>query len=1202
MIPFVSLVSWRSQFSLGRITRLMAIVDRLQAWSAAGLAILCFYGSVAAGPPVVLTDPLPPAEQKTKFKLPAGFEIQLVASEPDIQKPMNLAFDARGRLWVTHSVEYPFAATDSDKARDGLTILDGIGSDGRATKITKFADRLNIPIGVLPMPNGREAIVWSIPNIWKLTDTDGDGTADKREVLYGPFDFVDTHGDQNAFRLGLDGWVYACHGFRNASKIRLKGEGPVVLEMQSGNTYRFRPDGSAIEQISWGQVNPFGMCVDSRGDLFNADCHSKPITMLLRGGYYDSFGKPHDGLGFAPITTSDDHGSTGIAGIVAYASDHFPPEYAGSMFVGNVVTNIVHRDRPQWRGSSPWVEKPEDFLTCDDWWFHPVDLQLGPDGALYVCDFYNSIIGHYEVDLLHPRRDRHRGRIWRIVYKGDQTTRVPVVPNLGELSIDGLISRLGDRNLAIRHFAAREIEQRFPGTGIAAARSRLALPVSQDAIEKAGRADERVQILWLLWRSGQLDESHILRFATDAESIVRIHLARVLGEIVDWNESHAKIVRNFVLDPDPFVRRAAAEALGRHPEPLNLQPLVRLWRTTDAADVQLVHAARIALRNQLRPTTAISEIAKIALSRDELSSIAEIARAVPSEAAAWFLFDYLRQNDLPQADIESSLAHVARHVSVQRLDEVADYVQAKFPDDATKQSELFQPLFAGLTQRGSVLTADTVFGRWAARLANMILKPQRSQGAFWEKIPLSDGTTTSPWGVRSRQSADGNAGSLFFDSIANGEHLTGILRSSPFSIPEQLTFWMCGHNGFPDTNPLPVNHVRLILADTGEVIEKEIPARDDVARKYSWNLRPWAGKQGVFEAVDADRGTGYAWLAVGRFEPAVVAAPDGDFASTDLALITAIQVADQLHLESLADAVVGLLAKASVDTPVRLAAAQSALNLSRESAIRSLSLIVGNPAEPAALRNQSAQLLGSVNSVASRESLASALRVAPAPLQQPIAFSLSGSLEGADLLFTMIATGRASARLLQDKPILDRLAALPIPDREKKILDLTDGLPAADERLKQLIANFSIAPDSTDQNREAGAAVFKKSCVACHRINDQGGKVGPQLDGVGIRGLDRLLEDILDPNRNVDAAFRATIVEKKDGLVVTGLKLREEGTTLILGDNQGKEVRIRNDDIEETRLSNLSPMPSNFADQLNDADLHALIGFLLQQRQAVKTP
>ena len=1156
--------------------------------------------TLLAGPPVAPTDPLTPSEEQKHFKLPPGFEIQLVAAEPDIQKPMNLAFDAKGRLWVTHSIEYPFAATDPETTRDGLTILDGIGTDGKSTKITKFADKLNIPIGVLPMPNGREAIVWSIPNIWKLTDTDGDGTADQREVLYGPFDFADTHGNQNAFRLGLDGWVYACHGFRNASKIKLKGEGPVVLEMQSGNTYRFRPDGSAIEQISWGQVNPFGMCFDSRGDLFNADCHSKPITMLLRGGYYDSFGKPNDGLGFAPISTSNDHGSTGIAGIVAYASSHFPSEYDGSMFVGNVVTNIVHRDQPQWRGSSPWIEKPQDFLTCDDWWFHPVDLQLGPDGALYICDFYNSIIGHYEVDLLHPKRDRHRGRIWRVVYTGDKKLEPPIVPNLSQTPIDGLLESLRDKNLTVRQFAANELERRFGAAGINQARSRLTLPEPSEAEESARRADERVQILWLLWRNGQLDESLIERFAKDTSPVVRIHLVKALAETSLWNAKIGELVRTAVQDSDPFVRRAAAEALGRHPDSANLQPLVQLWKSTDSKDVQLIQASRIALRNQLRPANAVSKITNVRLNHEELASVAEIALAVPSESAAWFTFEYLRQHDVPQPIIEKSLSHVAKHVSAQRLDEVAEYIQQKFADDIPRQASLFQAIFAGLSQRGSRLSADTALGKWATKLTVTLLDPRQSRSAPWENIPLITAATPIPWGVRHRNSADGDADAWFFDSIANGEQLTGVLRSAPFSIPEKLKFWMCGHNGLPGTNTPPVNHVHLKLVDSGEVIAKEIPPRNDVAREYSWDLKSWAGRQAVFEAVDADTATAYAWLAIGRFEPAIVAAPVPEFAFTDATLATAVKVADQLHIESLANQIIALISNPQAETPVRMAAAQSGLNLSRNSAITALSAIVQSPSEPATLRTHAAQLLGSVNSTTSRDALATALRNAPAPLQQPIALAMAGTQEGGDLLFSLIATGRASARLLQDKPILDRLSSVPIPDREQKINELTQGLPAADDRLKKLIARFSASFTTSVATPETGFAVFKKSCVACHRINDEGGKVGPQLDGVGHRGMERLLEDVLDPNRNVDAAFRASVVAKKDGLVVTGLKLREEGNTLVLGDNQGKEVLIPISDIDEVRLSNLSPMPSNFADQLNEADLRSLVTFLLHQKQVVK--
>ena len=1162
--------------------------------------LIFFSGVAQAGPPVAETPALSPEQERARFKLPPGFEIQLVAAEPDIQKPMNLAFDSHGRLWVTHSLEYPFAAADAEQSRDGLTILDGIGPDGRATKVTKFADKLNIPIGVLPMPNGREVIVWSIPNIWKLTDTDDDGKADKREVLYGPFDFVDTHGNQNAFRLGSDGWIYACHGFRNDSKIKLKGEGPVVLEMQSGNTYRFKPDGSAIEQLTWGQVNPFGMCVDGRGDLFNADCHSKPITLLLRGGYYDSFGKPHDGLGFAPIATSDDHGSTGIAGVVAYSSNHFPADYQKSMFVGNVVTNIVHRDKPQWRGSSVWIEKPEDFVTTDDWWFHPVDLQLGPDGALYICDFYNSIIGHYEVDLKHPLRDRHRGRIWRVVYTGDKKSPPPAVPNLGQLDEDALIQKLSDTNLVIRNFASNELQQRYPESGIAKVRARLTLPESKDPEENARLADERVQTLWLLSRSGKLDDALIQVLSTDPAAIVRIHLVRALAEIPNWNSKIAVLVRAAAHDEDPFVRRAAAEALGRHPDPANLAPLVALIRTTSPEDVLLIHAARIALRNQIRTKNTLDQISKLSLKPDDLALVADIALAVPNESAASFTFDYLRSHDPSQSVVEKGLLHVAKNANSSRLDEVAVYIQRKFADDLGRQTQLFQSIFQGLTQRGNKLVPNTDLARWGEKLAATILDPNQTRPARWENVALATAPTNSPWGVRVRQSSDGLADVLFFDSIVNGEALTGILRSAPFALPEKLSFWMCGHNGEPSTNLSPANHVRLKLADTGEMIAKEIPPRSDIAQKYTWDLSKWAGQKGVFEVVDADHGGAYAWIGVGRFEPSVVTPPAADFSFSDAALATAVQVAEQLRLEKFADQIVEMVTDPHVDAQSRMAAARAALNLSRVAAIGALSKVSQNPADASSLRTYSSQLLGSVNSPESRDSLANSLRTAPAPLQQPIALALAGSQEGGELLLTLIGSGRASARLLQDKPILDRLATLSIPNRDERIEELTRGIPAADERMKALVAKISSTFSPTEASVEAGAAVFKKSCTACHRINDLGGKVGPQLDGVGIRGIDRLLEDVLDPNRNVDGAFRATVIETKDGLVVTGLKLREEGKTVILGDNQGKEVRVRAEDIEEQRLSNLSPMPSNFADQLTEPELQSLIAFLLRQKQAAK--
>src|SRR5262245_9649958 len=148
------------------------------------------------------TPPRTPADERKAFGLPPGFEAQLVASEPDIRMPINIAFDAKGRLWVTQSTEYPFPAKPGTIPRDTVKVLSDFGPDGRAGKITTYADGLNIPIGVLPLSDG--ALVYSIPNIWRLHGKD---RADRKEPLFGTYGFKDTHGMTGEFMWGFDGWV-----------------------------------------------------------------------------------------------------------------------------------------------------------------------------------------------------------------------------------------------------------------------------------------------------------------------------------------------------------------------------------------------------------------------------------------------------------------------------------------------------------------------------------------------------------------------------------------------------------------------------------------------------------------------------------------------------------------------------------------------------------------------------------------------------------------------------------------------------------------------------------------------------------------------------------------------------------------------------------------------------------------------------------
>ncbi|MCW1912605.1 c-type cytochrome [Luteolibacter sp. GHJ8] len=377
--------------------------------------------------------PLSPEEELKGFSLPPGFQAQLFAAEPQIDKPINIAFDERGRLWVTSTHEYPYAAvrerwSDAEgsrvaDSRDAIIILEDTDKDGRADKRTVFADGLNIPTGVLPYKTG--CIAWSIPNIWFFDDTDGDGICDKRTILFGPLGWEkDVHGNNSSFRLAPDGWIYATHGFSNTShfKVRpenLNGAKPAdpgtELTLNSGNVYRFLPDGSRIELFSAGQVNPFGLAWDDLGNLYSADCHSAPIYQLIPGAVYPSFGKPDDGLGFGPVMMHHSHSSTGICGITYLNSRTWGDDWQDRILIGNVVTSRINCDVVSFKGSTPIAREEQDFLSSADPWFRPVDLRIGPDRALYVADFYNKVIGHYEVPLEHPGRDRERGRIWRIV-------------------------------------------------------------------------------------------------------------------------------------------------------------------------------------------------------------------------------------------------------------------------------------------------------------------------------------------------------------------------------------------------------------------------------------------------------------------------------------------------------------------------------------------------------------------------------------------------------------------------------------------------------------------------------------------------------------------------------------------------------------------------------------------------------------------
>jgi putative membrane-bound dehydrogenase-like protein len=963
------------------------------------------------------TEALTPAEEQTKLHVPPGFEIQLFASEPMINKPINMAFDARGRLWVSSTVEYPYAAdkgrwsdpqgTHVKGSRDAIKILEDTDGDGKADKVTDFANELNIPTGVLPWHKPEHkagCIAWSIPNIWYFADTDGDDKADHHEILFGPLGYEkDTHGMCSSFRLGLDGWVYATHGFNNTSRIevradRWRDDGRMTnsripndernpnatnpkssdssfeprhsfgipyssfdipgrrLELQSGNVFRFRPDGSKVERYTSGQVNPFGLAWDRYGNLYSADCHSSPIYQLIRGACYPSFGKPHDGLGFAPVMCQHTHGSTGICGIVYIDGGVWGPEWDDHTFVGNVVTSTVNHDHVTFTGSTPKANEQPDFLTSDDPWYRPVDLQLGPDNALYIADFYNKIIGHYEVPLDHPGRDKERGRIWRVVKTtGTSKRQASAIPDLSD------------------------------------------------------------------WRSA-------------------------------------------LQNPSPFVQRAILAKMLDTPEIEALPLLVGNTQKTPVDDVSLALAYRIAIREHLKLAGAFDRIDTTA--HDQ---IAEIAPAVPTADAAAFL---LRRLQNAASITPTILTHIARHGDPVLLPQAIALAKQSTLQNSTPPLPILTALHDGLSERGMPPPSELL--AWAQELSTQLLNSTAKQ-------PTPAWTTLgdAKWSLQPRKLANDTETTVLQSMVKGGgeeESRTGTLKSKTFGAPAKLSLWINGHRGFPATKAHEKNLVRVVEAESGRELARAFPPRSDTAKLTVFDLAAHVGKPVRLEVIDGDNGKAYAWLGITGIEPAMVSVNDFESADT-----------------------------------------------TRES-LKTLAIMLQHSA-PAVLR----------------EKLAAYMPPRPAP------------------------------------------PPLPVSAEQRKQLDT-------------LIAARVDAYAKAKPDVEVGANVFKMNCATCHQIKGEGGLIGPQLDGIGARGPERLCEDILDPNRNVDAHFHLHMLTLKDGSTLAGFLKAELGQIQLLADATGKEHRIAKKDIAKTEVSPISLMPPTFGQTMDEATFIDLLGYLLNEK------
>lgn len=999
----------------------------------ATLALAFFVGSIAANsafaqnePHVQETDPLTPAEQRKKFHLPDGFTIELVASEPLIGKPINLTFDAKGRLLVTTTTDYPYAQIE--KPGDRLQILEDRDADGSFETQAGEVPDLTIPIGVVPVEN--DLVVYGIPNIYRASDPDGDGVYQEKKVLFGPLGYADTHGMQNGFVRWYDGWIYACHGFRNDSKF-VATDGS-QMELNSGNTYRFRPDGSRVEVVTRGQVNPFGTAFDEWGNQYTADCHSQPLYQLIPGAYYPSFGKPHDGLGFGPTIVEHSHGSTGIAGVAFFEDDSVPEEFRGDAFICNPITHRVNRDKIVRAGASFRGQEMPDFLTCDDPWFRPVDIKLGPDGCLYVADFYNRIIGHYEVPLDHPGRDRTSGRIWRISYG---TPKDRKQTDFTKLSLDELWKELDSPNATRRLTATHELVDRFGEEAGNQAQARFLFSSERQQIAAA----------WIILRTIGFEGGY-KEDGFEFSPIVIGHAVTAAGDLPEaaWEAKPglSKYTVALLDHEEPMVRRLAVQALARHPGADRLPALVDCYRKTDPADVYLLHALKIAIRNALQTSGGFDVAATL---------LPEGARE--ERKVRFFLIDAAL--GVQSAEAASFLA---KHASADRID-------------------------------------------------------------------------------------DGQIGAV-------GEKLGRFL---PEGREDDLKAWLAGFEGIPPYWPGAMGAVARGAQQRG----KSVP---DAISTYG--------------------------LAV--CESKLKTEPNSTGALLDLA----IGWNWKLDKETL-----GALLSAE-DRPIDVR--EKACTLFARTDPASFPLLAGyalnDPQLPPPLKKRFVVTLSTMQEPTAQELVPAALSAMPYSLAHETVREIGYGADRVKVLVEAMKSGKLSANLLREKDVQEGIRQSGVAEAIAYLDERLPKLPPLDQELDRRIGALATKVSESPQPSEKGALLFEQKCSKCHQLAGKGEKIGPQLDGVGHRGALRLLEDILDPNRNVDPAFRSTTFRLSDGRVFTAMVVKEEGETFTLADPEGKLSTIAAGDVDERRASTLSPMPANWREVLSDEELVELTRFLAAQR------
>ncbi len=497
--------------------------------------------------PIATTTARPAAEAAKAMTLPPGFSVEVVAAEPDVVQPVAYTMDDRGRLWVVENTNYP---TCPGAAKDKVLVFEDAEGDGKFEKRTVFFNKATFTTGIALGFGG----VWlgSPPELLFIPDRDGDAVADgpPEKVLDG-WGHEDTHETLNDFIWGPDGWLYGTQGVFTQSKVGRPGAPDGERVRVNAGVWRYHPTKQKFELYAEGVSNQWGLDWNDHGQAFFAACVVPHMWQAIQGGRYQRQAGAH----FNPYTYEDiktiawgKYEKAAYCGAMIYLGGQWPAEWRDTFFFHDIHLNKLRNEKLARVGSGFASQRNVDFLVANDAWYRGLSPQYGPDGSVFINDWYDRVPCHQQREFT----DRTNGRIYKIVYEGAKPTTV----DLTKASDAELVEmQLHANDWCVRH-ARRLLQERGPKPEVHAALAKMLAENPDDT--------RQLRALWALHGTAGLSEAIALEALKAKSEYVRAWTVQLTCE--DGRPAEALLAEFARLaqdDPSPVVRLYLASAAGR---------------------------------------------------------------------------------------------------------------------------------------------------------------------------------------------------------------------------------------------------------------------------------------------------------------------------------------------------------------------------------------------------------------------------------------------------------------------------------------------------------------------------------------------------------------------------------------------------------------------------------------------------------------